>query len=174
MVKQTEQSEAHSAVLPQTESAVREALHAVRDPEIPVLSVVDLGMIGDIEVSEHSVVVKWMPTFVGCPALEHIQQQIGTCLRQLGFDHVQVVRDPSRTWSTDHITEEGRKKLEALGFGVPLPMPADDFVEAVHEARCPHCGSTQTHLHSFFGSTLCRSQHVCENCKSFFERFKPV
>ncbi len=174
MVKHTEQPGAHSAVLPQTESAVREALHAVCDPEIPVLSVVDLGMIGDIEISDDSVIVKWMPTFVGCPALEHIQQQIGTCLRQLGFRHVQVVRDPSRTWSTDYITDEGRKKLEALGFGVPLPLRSESFSEAVQQATCPHCGSTRTHLHSFFGSTLCRSQHVCEDCKLFFERFKPM
>jgi ring-1,2-phenylacetyl-CoA epoxidase subunit PaaD len=149
-------------------------LREVMDPEIPTLSVIDLGMIGDIEVNDDRVIVHLIPTFTACPALNLLRQQIGQKVLELGFDNVEVIKDNSVVWNTDRITEEGKKKLEHFGLGIPQRHGGSFSPEDVEHSRCPHCGSENTTMNSLFGSTLCRSIHYCFDCKQSFERFKPL
>jgi ring-1,2-phenylacetyl-CoA epoxidase subunit PaaD len=153
---------------------VLDALRHVMDPEIPTLSVIDLGMIGEILVEDDRITLPLIPTFTACPALKLLQQQIGDKVRELGFENVEVIKDNSVTWNTDRITEEGKKKLQQFGLGIPERHGGNFSPDDVERSRCPHCGSDNTTMNSLFGSTLCRSIHYCFDCKQSFERFKPL
>jgi ring-1,2-phenylacetyl-CoA epoxidase subunit PaaD len=153
---------------------VFEILSAVMDPEIPTLSVVDLGMITDVNVSDDGVKVKLLPTFVACPATTYIKKNIADALMQAGFTSVDVDLESEISWTSDRVTDEGRKKLEAFGLGAPVQIDGVLSLDVIEHVNCPHCGSTNTELRSMFGSTLCRSIHYCRDCKQGFERFKPV
>ena len=157
-----------------TAAAIWEALAAVEDPEIPVISVVDLGVVRDIRVEAGRVHVEFTPTFLGCPALEVMRAQMAEKIEELGAEaDVEVVLDDS--WSTDRITPEGREKLRAAGFAPPAPREAEalklvQLQSAV--SRCPYCGSTETKLENIFGPTPCRSIRYCTSCRQPFEQFK--
>ena len=159
-----------------TEAAVWAALAEVEDPEIPVISLVDLGVIRDVRVEGERVEVEFTPTFLGCPALEVMQKQIGEAVERAGGDpDVRVIQDDS--WSTDKITPEGREKLRAAGFAPPVPREATaprlvQLQSAVF--RCPYCGSTDTRLENIFGPTPCRSIRYCACCRQPFEQFKTI
>jgi ring-1,2-phenylacetyl-CoA epoxidase subunit PaaD len=159
-----------------TVDEVWEALAEIPDPEIPVISIVDLGVVKGVEVENGAVRVDFTPTFMGCPALETIQRAMEQKISELGAQPVVKVRlDDS--WSTDDITAEGREKLRAAGFAPPTPRPAAGRVELVqlrHGFRCPYCGSTQTKLENLFGPTPCRSIRYCEDCRQPFEQFKTI
>jgi ring-1,2-phenylacetyl-CoA epoxidase subunit PaaD len=157
-----------------TPAQVWDALAEIPDPEIPVISVVDLGVIRDVAVESGSVRIEFTPTFLGCPALEVMRDAIAEKVRELGADpDVQAILDDS--WSTDKITPEGREKLRASGFAPPTPRNVSDLVQLNGAIfRCPYCGSTDTQLENIFGPTPCRSLRYCNACRQPFEQFKTI
>jgi|SRR5213080_4907527 len=160
-----------------TEAEVWEALAEIPDPEIPVVSLVDLGVVRDVAVENGSVRIEFTPTFLGCPALEVMRDAMADRVRALGAEpDVQVVFDDS--WSTDKITAEGREKLRRSGFAPPAPRSAGTATSLVQLQsavfRCPYCGSTDTTLENLFGPTPCRSVRYCNGCRQPFEQFKTV
>jgi ring-1,2-phenylacetyl-CoA epoxidase subunit PaaD len=152
------------------------ALAEIPDPEIPVISLVDLGVIKDVEVENGTVRIDFTPTFMGCPALEPMQRAMEAKVEELGARaEVRVVLDDS--WSTDLITAQGREKLRAAGFAPPTPRPVAklDLVQLQKGVfRCPYCGSTDTRLDNLFGPTPCRSIRYCKSCRQPFEQFKTI
>ena len=160
-----------------TEAEVWEALAEIPDPEIPVISVVDLGVVRGVEVEGDHVRVQFTPTFLGCPALEAMRAQMAEKVAELGVEaEIHVVLDDS--WSTDKITPEGREKLRAYGFAPPAPRSAGTTTTLVQlngtVFRCPYCGSTDTKLENLFGPTPCRSVRYCNACRQPFEQFKTI
>ena len=158
-----------------TAEQVWEVLAEIPDPEIPVISLVDLGVVKDVAVSNGTVRVDFTPTFMGCPALEVMQRAMETKIAELGaVPEVRVRLDDS--WSTDDITAEGREKLRVAGFAPPTPRPAGplELVQLQRGFRCPYCGSTETKLENLFGPTPCRSIRYCESCRQPFEQFKTI
>jgi ring-1,2-phenylacetyl-CoA epoxidase subunit PaaD len=152
------------------EAQVWEALEEIPDPEIPVISLVDLGVIRSVEVSNGHVHIEFTPTFLGCPALEAMKCAMEEKIRELGAEpEVSVINDDS--WGTDKITAAGREKLRAAGFAPPAPRLVQ-LQSQVH--RCPYCGSTETKLENIFGPTPCRLLRYCESCRQPFEQFKTI
>ena len=158
--------------------AVLAALDEVADPEIPAVSIVELGMIAGIDVRDDAIEVELLPTFVGCPALEVIRDAVE--LRLATFDRPAVVRITFATpWTSDRISPTGREKLRGAGFappqrvgaGRPLPMLGGPDAPPV---ACPYCGSARTTLENVFGPTQCRSIRHCAECRQPFEAFKPI
>ena len=149
-----------------TEAQVWAALDEIPDPEIPVVSLVDLGVIRSVDVSDGSVHVELTPTFLGCPALEAMVRAIEEHVPEAT---VEIVNDDS--WSTDKISAAGREKLREAGFAPPAPRLVQ-LQSHVH--RCPYCGSTDTRLENLFGPTPCRSLRYCASCRQPFEQFKTV
>jgi ring-1,2-phenylacetyl-CoA epoxidase subunit PaaD len=165
------------------DAAVWEALAEVPDPEIPVVSVVDLGVIGGFVFDlrpdgGERLTVKLMPTFVGCPAIEVMRQQIGERLGALRVaDEVIVELSFTEPWTSDRITPAGREKLRESGFAPPIHIGSTfsgDSLTVLPIATCPYCGSRNTALENPFGPTLCRSIYHCADCRQPFEAFKPV
>jgi ring-1,2-phenylacetyl-CoA epoxidase subunit PaaD len=159
-----------------SEATVWEALAEIPDPEIPVISLVELGVIRDVEVEGSQVRVEFTPTFLGCPALETMRDAMDARIRELGADpDVRVVVDDS--WSTDRITPAGREKLRDAGFAPPAPREATPPTIVQLQSRsfkCPYCGSTDTRLENLFGPTPCRSLRYCASCHQPFEQFKTI
>src|SRR5262249_10163795 len=144
-------------------------------PEIPVISLVDLGVVKNVHVDGERVKVEFTPTFLGCPALEVMRAAMEERVRELGAEpQVDVVLDDS--WSTDRITPDGREKLRASGFAPPSPRLSRPLrlVELEHGLECPYCGSTDTALENLFGPTPCRSVRYCSACRQPFEQFKTI
>jgi len=153
-----------------TDDAVWAAFEQIPDPEIPVVSLVDLGVIRSVDVRDGHVHVELTPTFLGCPALEAMKRSLEETVRELGAEpEVEVVNDDS--WGTDKITAAGREKLRAAGFAPPGPRLVQ-LQSLVH--RCPYCGSTDTTLENLFGPTPCRSIRYCNGCRQPFEQFKTI
>jgi ring-1,2-phenylacetyl-CoA epoxidase subunit PaaD len=146
------------------EAAVRLALGDVADPEIPVVSVLDLGMIERVDVADDAIRVELLPTFVGCPAVEVIRAAVTDRLSVFGRP-VFVETTFRVPWTSDRITARGKAKLRASGFAPPT---ADSAV------RCPYCGSGDVALDNLFGPTQCRSLRYCRACRQPFEQFKTV
>jgi ring-1,2-phenylacetyl-CoA epoxidase subunit PaaD len=159
-----------------TAEQVWSAFGEIPDPEIPVVSLVDLGVIRSVDVENGRVHVEFTPTFLGCPALEAMKRALEEKVTELGADaDVQVISDDS--WSTDKITAIGREKLRAAGFAPPAPREASAPVLVQLQSnvfRCPYCNSTQTKLENIFGPTPCRSLRYCESCRQPFEQFKTI
>ncbi len=159
-----------------TSERVWEALAEIPDPEIPVISLVDLGVVRAVEVAGRGVRVEFTPTFLGCPALEAMRDAMTRKISELGGEpEIQVIMDDS--WSTDRITPEGRQKLRESGFAPPAPRAAGapKLVQLQSKAfRCPYCGSIETRLDNIFGPTPCRSLRWCEGCRQSFEQFKTI
>ena len=159
-----------------TSEQIWDALAEIPDPEIPVVSLVDLGVIHDVAVEGERVRVEFTPTFLGCPALEVMRDAMAEKVRELGGEpEVAVVTDDS--WSTDKITPVGREKLRAAGFAPPTPREASapTLVQLQSNVfRCPYCGSTDTRLENIFGPTPCRSVRYCTSCRQPFEQFKTI
>ena len=141
-----------------------------------MISVVDLGVVRDVAVEDGRARVEFTPTFLGCPALEVMREQMAARVRELGVDaEVEVILDDS--WSTDRITPEGRERLRVAGFAPPAPRAAGrpQLVQLQSKIfRCPYCGSTDTRLENVFGPTPCRSLRYCEGCRQPFEQFKTI
>ena len=157
-----------------TAEHVWDALAEIPDPEIPVLSLVDLGVVRDVEVDSGRVHVGFTPTFLGCPALEVMRDQIAERIRELGAEpDVEVLTEDG--WTSDRITEEGRRKLQEAGFAPPSGSgPATLLQIQTSTHRCPYCGSADTRLDNLFGPTPCRSIRYCNACRQPFEQFKTL
>ncbi len=156
------------------ERRIWDALAGVPDPEIPPLSIVELGMIAAVRVAEDHAEVDMTPTFAGCPALALIREEIERAVHAAGEHEVVVntVFDPP--WTTERISEVGRRKLKEFGLAPPGRRCAGDSLPDIELVPCPHCDSTETDLESIFGPTLCRSIHYCRTCRQSFEHFKAV
>jgi ring-1,2-phenylacetyl-CoA epoxidase subunit PaaD len=154
---------------------IRLWLEAVKDPEIPVLSLVDLGVITEITAGPDVVTIELTPTFVGCPALDMMKADIRQVLLEKGVPRVEVVVSYRKPWTSDNISEKGRQALQNFGLAPP-PHSRQIFtdLEILETAACPRCGGTHTELKNPFGPTLCRSIHYCLDCREAFEQFKPL
>jgi len=152
---------------------VYDALQSVSDPEIPVLTVLDLGVIRRVEVKNKIVEIDLTPTYTGCPAMDTIAADIATALEKIGL-HTQIKMVLSPAWTTDWISEAGRNKLEEYGVAPPLGEEADKraLLEGDRLVKCTNCQSTNTKLISQFGSTACKALFQCDDCLEPFDYFK--
>ncbi len=164
----------------QVEAAVWAALDGVPDPEIPAVSVIEMGMIRDVSVVDGKAHVTVLPTFTGCPAIEIIVKDVAAAIGETdGIRSVEVETSFDPPWTPERITSVGRSKLEAFGIAPPaeervgVPVLIAD-IRLPEKARCPFCGSTDTHNEMLFGPTPCRAVYYCDACRNPFEQFKPV
>ncbi|CAN5115254.1 phenylacetate-CoA oxygenase subunit PaaJ [soil metagenome] len=171
------------AAITDREDQVWAELARIPDPEIPAISVVDLGVIGSVQVEEDRVRVKLLPTFVGCPAIDVMRQQITERLTAIDVaDAVDVEVSFDPPWTSDRISPEGRERLRLSGFAPPQTAEAMetqgliglDDLAVLPIAECPLCGSRNTTLENPFGPTLCRAIYHCANCRQPFEQFKQI
>lgn len=149
-------------------------LEDVKDPEIPVLSLVDLGVITDVTVDKDAVRIGMTPTFVGCPALDMMQSEIREVLTRHGVKNIDISVSFKTPWNSDMISQKGRQALRNFGLAPPPSRQLFEDLEVLERAICPRCGHSNTELKSPFGATLCRSIHYCNDCKEAFEQFKPL
>lgn len=158
-----------------TEDKILELLKEVKDPEIPVISLVDLGVITGIEINNDHVTVNMTPTFIGCPAMDYMKQDVIDVLNKNGIGNHTVNLNLKTTWSSDLISYEGKRALKKFGLAPPpVHNNVIEDLDIIEHAECPNCDSTNTTLKSPFGPTLCRSLHHCNNCGEAFESFKPI
>jgi ring-1,2-phenylacetyl-CoA epoxidase subunit PaaD len=160
-------------------SAVREIHQLVKnvpDPEIPVLTLSDLGILRTVESAEDGhVVITLTPTYSGCPAIDPIRDEVKRVVADAGHENVEIRMVLAPAWTTDWISEEAREKLLAYGIAPPDPTAAHATCPLpARRPRCPRCGSQDTRVVSAFGSTPCQSQHVCNDCLEPFDRFKSI
>jgi ring-1,2-phenylacetyl-CoA epoxidase subunit PaaD len=147
-------------------------LEDVCDPEVPVLSIVDLGVVRGVEVRENSVEVRLTPTYSGCPAMDVISSGVRERLEAEGFS-VQITMVLSPAWTTDWLSEAGKEKLLAYGIAPPVDTPTPRALFGAEPiVHCPQCGSAQTELLSLFGSTACKALYRCKDCLEPFDYFK--
>ncbi|HWK06299.1 MAG TPA: 1,2-phenylacetyl-CoA epoxidase subunit PaaD [Puia sp.] len=150
-------------------------LEEVNDPEVPVLSILDLGIVRDVKVEEGKVVVVITPTYSGCPAMDVIRMQIKMTLLQQGYESVDIRSILSPAWTTDWMSEKGKDKLRAFGIAAPTPVQQvchPGLFSREEGIPCPRCQSHHTSLISQFGSTACKALYRCEDCKEPFDYFK--
>jgi ring-1,2-phenylacetyl-CoA epoxidase subunit PaaD len=150
-------------------------LETINDPEVPVLSVIDLGIIRDIKITDDEIEVIITPTYSGCPAMDVISMGVRMVLLSHGYKKVKITQVLSPAWTTDWMSEEGKQKLKEYGIAPPNPKQqvCDDKLFAPDEAvQCPQCHSFHTHRVSEFGSTACKSLYQCDDCKEPFDYFK--
>lgn len=155
-----------------TVEKVYELLDEVKDPEIPVLSLVDLGVITNVTLGE-KVKIEMTPTFVGCPAIDYMKNDIIEVLKKHHLD-ADVEITFRKPWSSDLISEKGKLALKKYGLAPPPDSKIFTDLEILEQAECPRCNQTDTELKNPFGPTLCRAIYYCNNCKEAFEQFKPV
>jgi len=154
---------------------IKAALQEVMDPEIPTLSLMDMGIVTDIELApDNKVTVTMTPTFVGCPAIDVMRADVETAIRKIGFDDVVVNVNFDTPWNTNRLTERGKAALLKHGLAPPEKYEYELELDVLEFTKCPQCGSKNTELKSPFGPTLCRSLHYCHDCLQAFEGFKPV
>lgn len=154
-------------------------LEEVIDPEIPVLNVVEMGIVRDVEFEGEQLIVKITPTYSGCPAMNAIETEIHKKLREKGIDSFKVVTDFKESWTTDWMTDHAKEKLKDYGIAPPEKTSSDDdFLTGLKGSQkivpCPFCDSMDTKLQSEFGSTACKSQYYCNECAQPFEHFKCI
>jgi len=154
-------------------------LEEVIDPEIPVLNVVEMGIVRDVEIDDtHHIRIRITPTYSGCPAMNAIEKSIHEKMQEKGVEDFKVVTDYKETWTTDWMTDEAKKKLKEYGIAPPEKTDADeDFLLSMKNTKvipCPYCDSFETELQSEFGSTACKAQYFCNNCHQPFEHFKCI
>ena len=148
-------------------------LEEVKDPEIPVLSLIDLGVITDVIINADHVQVEMTPTFVGCPAMDYMKLEVESLLKEKGI--TPVVNISFKTpWSSDLISEKGKAALKKYGLAPPPSNKVFTDLEILETAICPRCDGVNTEMKSPFGPTLCRALFYCHDCKEAFEQFKPL
>ena len=156
-----------------TEEHIWQILEEVPDPEVPVLNLLDLGIIRDVNLNEDEIEVIVTPTYSGCPATSMINMLIKLKLIEKGFNNIKITNRLSPAWTTDWMTEEGKQKLKAYGIAPPVySKNSDELFSKTDEVECPLCGSRQTHLVSQFGSTSCKALYQCDDWKEPFDYFK--
>ena len=150
-------------------------LKEVVDPEIPTISLIDLGVITDISIDgANHVEVKMTPTFAGCPAMDYMKNNVEEVLTENGISSFNVEMTFDTQWTSNNITEAGLMAIKKHGLAPPPRHELIVDIDILKKAECPHCGNKNTILKSPFGPTLCRSLHYCESCSQAFEQFKPV
>lgn len=157
-----------------TEDDILLALQDVKDPEIPSISVVDLGVVTHVSVVDNIIRVSITPTFVGCPAIDVMKRDVEQVLNTLGAAEVHVDVNYDIPWSSNRVSERGRAALLKHGLAPPTPYTIAFELDVLNNTACPFCGSRNTTLKSPFGPTLCRSLHYCNSCSQAFEGFKPL
>lgn len=157
-----------------TLQAVYNSLEHVMDPEIPVLSVLELGMITDVKVDIEGVHIKMIPTFAACPAVDVIRENIRHTVEKDLQMPALVTVDKTVNWNSNRLTDAAKEKLRDFGIAPPGRYEGDVSLDMLIKTSCPHCGSENTYLRSPFGSTLCRALHFCKACGMMFEQFKPL
>lgn len=169
-----------TATLPRVDEATR-IVGSVPDPEMPFLSLTDLGVIRDVTVDGTGVVVIITPTYAGCPAMKTIRDDIERTLGEHGFNDVRIETRLSPAWSTDWITADGRTALSAHGYSTPGPAPVAPtgpvpltLIARPRELHCPRCDSTALDQISEFGATLCKAAYQCRDCREPFEHIKEI
>ena len=155
------------------EKRIWQALEEVKDPELPMISVVEMGIVREVMVEDTAVTVKMTPTFSGCPALDVMRHDIQAKLNELGFDNTTVETILNPPWSSDWIADSAREKLRNLGIAPPQKHEGNvTAVAFLDVAECPRCGSKNSTLKNAFGPTLCKSVWYCHDCQDAFEQFK--
>jgi len=147
---------------------IRQLLSTVTDPEVPVLTIMDLGILRDVKVDGEQIEVIITPTYTGCPAMDMISMNIKLALIEHGYTHIKITTVLSPAWTTDWMSDEGKRKLKEYGIAAPdkkFSIPKDGV-------ECPLCNSTTTRLISEFGSTACKALYQCNDCKEPFDYFK--
>jgi ring-1,2-phenylacetyl-CoA epoxidase subunit PaaD len=159
-----------------TKEQILNYLEEVYDPEVPVLSVVDLGIIRQVEVDTEGTVITITPTYTGCPAMNVIEDDIRAKLKEKGLSGFRIKTVLSPAWTTDWISKAGKKKLQDYGIAPPEKTSVDKSLlsNKAKIVKCPRCGSTDTEMKSFFGSTACKALYVCHACKEPFDYFKCI
>ena len=159
-----------------TKEDILKILEVVSDPEIPVLSILDMGVIRDVNLNDDEIEVIITPTYSGCPAMNVIEIEIRATLKMNGFENVKVTTVLSPPWTTDWLTERGRQRLLEYGIAPPVggsvdknALFADDKI-----VPCPQCTSTNTKMISQFGSTACKAMYKCKDCLEPFDYFKCI
>jgi len=150
-------------------------LREINDPEVPVLSIIDLGIVRDVKMNDDEIEVVITPTYTGCPAMDMITTMVKIQLATLGFKKTKVTQLLSPAWTTEWMSEEGKRKLKEYGIAPPNPKQqvCDQKLFAAAEAvQCPQCNSYHTHRISEFGSTACKALYQCDDCKEPFDYFK--
>ena len=156
-----------------TTTTIWNALQDVKDPEIPVISLVEMGIIRDVVLDDNHVTVTMTPTFSGCPALVEMRRLIADAMTELGLTAT-VETTLSPAWTSDWITDKGRAKLKKFGLAPPQRHGGNIVVTFFDTVACPRCDSTSVSLKNSFGSTLCRAIYYCNTCQEPFEQFKPL
>ena len=158
-----------------SEKEIWDVLEEVKDPEIPKVSIVEMGIITDVKVSDKNFVnIKMTPTFAGCPAVNYMRDDIILKVSKLPVSGIDVEVSFDVQWNTNMITERGRELLKESHFALPQKHNGLVQIEMLTNVECPFCNSKNTTLKSSFGPTQCRAIHYCNNCLQSFEQFKPV
>ena len=149
-------------------------LETVTDPEVPVLTITDLGIVRDVKINDDEIEVIITPTYSGCPAMDMIAANIRMALIENGYPKIKITSILSPAWTTDWMTEAGKSKLKEYGIAPPNPKQqfCRDTLFSDESVQCPHCNSWHTHRISEFGSTACKSLYKCDDCKEPFDYFK--
>jgi ring-1,2-phenylacetyl-CoA epoxidase subunit PaaD len=163
-------------VSPASLEQLRALVGEIPDPEIPVLTLDDLGILRGIDtVDDGHAVVRITPTYSGCPATDPIRHEVERVIRKAGYDDAEVRMELAPAWTTDWMSEEGRRKLREYGIAPPSPAPGSGCaLVRPGPVACPRCGSTDTREVSRFGATPCQAHHVCRSCREPFDRFKTL
>ncbi len=162
-------------VINDTKENVMKLLSGISDPEIPVVSIIEMGMVRDVLVEDDSVIVTITPTYSGCPAMYQIESDITQILKDNGYTNTVIQTKLSPPWTTDLMTESTKLKLKEYGIAPPVGSSKDlkfDLFPILRTIECPFCDSEDTELKSLFGSTACKSYYYCKSCNQNFEYFK--
>ncbi len=157
------------------EKEVWKILETVNDPEVPVLSIIDLGIVRDVKIDSDKITIIITPTYTGCPAMDVINMNIRMVLLENGFNNIEIKNILSPAWTTDWMSETGKQKLKEYGIAPPNPKQIVCTTDAFQEEeaiQCPQCNSYNTQLISRFGSTACKALYKCNNCQEPFDYFK--
>lgn len=160
-----------------TKEQVWEFLSEIPDPEIPVISIEELGVLRNVEITNNKVIVTITPTYTGCPAMKMFEDDIEKTLHEKGIENIEINMVFSPAWTTDWMSEEAREKLRKFGISPPIKGTADKgvlFANGPKEVPCPRCGSKNTNLKSQFGSTACKALYTCNDCLEPFDYFKCI
>mgnify|MGYP000414179287 FL=1 len=159
----------------QTLENIWKLLDSVMDPEVPVISIVDLGIVRDVKMQQEGVNIVITPTYSGCPAMDYIENDIRQTLGKEGFDKVVIETVLSPAWTTDWLNEKAKKKLQEYGIAPPEgSVDKSSLLADAKDITCPHCKSTQTEMISQFGSTACKALYKCKDCLEPFDYFKCI
>ncbi len=158
-----------------TKEKILNLLNEINDPEVPVLSIIDLGIVREVNVSDEGVEIIITPTYSGCPAMDMIRANIKNTLQQNGYKNFRLTTVLSPAWTTDWMSEKGKEKLKAFGIAPPTPKQQVCHTELFHDGeaiQCPLCHSYNTTMISLFGSTACKALYRCNDCHEPFDYFK--